>query len=50
MRRPPSIVPRGDDHDMYLVVDDLGRLDRVWREADCLLQIEPICPIGDLIV
>jgi hypothetical protein len=28
----PSIVPRGDDHDVYLVVDDLGR---VWREADC---------------
>jgi len=20
----PSIVPRGDDHDVYLVVDDLG--------------------------
>jgi hypothetical protein len=31
----PSIVPRGDDHDVYLVVDDLGRLGRVWREADC---------------
>jgi hypothetical protein len=30
----PSIVPRGDDHDVYLVVDDLGRLGRVWREAD----------------
>jgi hypothetical protein len=26
----PSIVPRGDDHDVYMVVDDLGR---VWREA-----------------
>jgi hypothetical protein len=24
----PSIVPRGDDHDVYLVVDDLGRIDR----------------------
>jgi hypothetical protein len=34
MRRPPSIVPGGDDQDMYLVVDDLGRLGRVWREAD----------------
>jgi hypothetical protein len=34
MRRPPSIVPRGDGQDMYLVVDDLGRLGRVWREAD----------------
>ena len=30
----PSIVPRGDDHDVYLVVDDLGRLGRVWRKAD----------------
>jgi hypothetical protein len=27
-------VPRGDDQDVYLVVDDLGRLGRVWREAD----------------
>jgi hypothetical protein len=33
MRRSwtPSIVPRGDDQDIYLVMDDLGR---VWREAD----------------
>jgi hypothetical protein len=30
----PSIVPRGDDHDVYLVVDDLGRSGRVWMEAD----------------
>ena len=30
----PSIVPQGDDQDVYLVVDDLGRLGRVWREAD----------------
>ena len=30
----PSIVPRDDDHDVYLVVEDLGRLGRVWREAD----------------
>jgi hypothetical protein len=30
----PSIVPRGDDQDIYVVVDDLGRLGRVWREAD----------------
>jgi hypothetical protein len=30
----PSIVPRDEDHDVYLVVDDLGRLGRVWREAD----------------
>jgi hypothetical protein len=30
----PSIVPKGDDQNVYLVVDDLGRLGRVWREAD----------------
>jgi hypothetical protein len=30
----PSIVPRGDDQDIHLVVDELGRLGRVWREAD----------------
>src|SRR2546430_1037144 len=30
----PSIVPDGDDHNVYLVLDDLGRLGRVWREAD----------------
>jgi hypothetical protein len=30
----PSIVPRSDDQDIYLVVDDLGRLGRVWREAE----------------
>jgi hypothetical protein len=30
----PSIVPRGDDQDVYLVIDDLGWLGRVWREAD----------------
>jgi hypothetical protein len=32
--RTPSIVRRGDDQDVYLVVDDLDRLGRVWREAD----------------
>jgi hypothetical protein len=30
----PSIVPRGDDHNVYLVVDDLGRQGWVWREAE----------------
>jgi hypothetical protein len=29
----PSIVPREDDQNVYLVVDDLGKLGRVWREA-----------------
>jgi hypothetical protein len=30
----PSIVPGGADQNIYLVMDDLGRLGRVWREAD----------------
>lgn len=30
----PSIVPSGDDQTVYLVMDDLGRLGRVWRETD----------------
>jgi uncharacterized membrane protein len=30
----PSIVPRDDDHTVYLVMDDLGKLGRAWREAD----------------
>ena len=30
----PSIVPRGDDQDIYLVMDDFGRHGRVWRETD----------------
>jgi hypothetical protein len=30
----PSIVPNGDDQNVYLVVDDLGRNGRVYREAD----------------
>jgi hypothetical protein len=30
----PSIVPKSDDQTVYLVVDDLGRNGRVWREAD----------------
>jgi hypothetical protein len=30
----PSIVPGGDDHDVYLVLDDFGRNGQAWREAD----------------
>jgi hypothetical protein len=30
----PSIVPNGDDDNVYLVMDDLGQRGRVWREAD----------------
>src|SRR3954470_18971775 len=36
MRRnlTPSIVPESDDQNVYLVMDDLGRLGRIWPEAD----------------
>jgi hypothetical protein len=30
----PSIVPKDDDQNVYLVVDDLGPNGRVYREAD----------------
>jgi hypothetical protein len=30
----PSIVPRGDDQNVYLVADDLGRSGRIGPEAD----------------
>ena len=30
----PSIVPKSDDQNVCLVLDDLGRLGQVWREAD----------------
>jgi hypothetical protein len=32
--RTPSIVPNSGDHNVYLVLDDLGRNGRVWPEAD----------------
>src|ERR1700722_16173071 len=36
MRRSwtPSIVPKGDDQNVYLVIDDLGRNGRVYPETD----------------
>ncbi|WGD54837.1 hypothetical protein QA641_13500 [Bradyrhizobium sp. CB1650] len=34
MSRSPSIVPQGADHDVYLVLNDFGRLGRAWCEAD----------------
>ena len=35
MRMSPSIVPRDDDQDIYLVMDDFGgRLGLAWRETD----------------
>jgi hypothetical protein len=30
----PSIVPKGDDQTVYLVVDDFGKSGRVYRETD----------------
>jgi hypothetical protein len=30
----PSIVPREDDRDVYLVMDNFGQLGRCWRETD----------------
>jgi hypothetical protein len=30
----PSIVPKGDDQNVSIVVDDLGRNGRVYRETD----------------
>jgi hypothetical protein len=33
MRPSPSIVP-GIDRDIYLVLDDYGRVGRAWAETD----------------
>jgi hypothetical protein len=30
----PSIVPGGHDQNVYMVMEDLGRLGRIWPEAD----------------
>ena len=30
----PSIVPNGDDQNVYIVVDDFGRHGRAYRETD----------------
>ena len=34
MRTSPSIAPSGVEKDIYLVLDDFGRLGRAWRETD----------------
>ena len=34
MRSSPSIIPDDADGDIYLVLDDFGRLGRAWRETD----------------
>ena len=33
MRRSSSMVPSEGGHDTYLVLEDLGRFGRVWRET-----------------
>jgi hypothetical protein len=33
MRHSPSVVPSEAGHDTYLVLEDLGRFGRVWRET-----------------
>jgi hypothetical protein len=30
----PSVVPEDANRDVYLVLDDFGRLGRAWRETD----------------
>ena len=30
----PSIVPNGDDQNVYIVLDDFGRNGRAYRETD----------------
>src|SRR5580704_15828927 len=30
----PSIVPRGDDQNVYMVVENLGQNGRIWPEMD----------------
>ena len=34
MRTSPSIAPIGVEKDIYLVLEDFGRLGRAWRETD----------------
>jgi hypothetical protein len=34
MRRSPSIIPGAVDRDVFLVLDDFGRLGLSWRETD----------------
>ena len=34
MPRAPSIVPDDTNRDVYLVLDDFGRLGRAWRETN----------------
>jgi hypothetical protein len=44
----PSIVPRDDDQNVYLVVDDLGRLGGVWREAEAEVEATDLEPSSSI--
>jgi hypothetical protein len=46
-KRSPSMVP-SDDQNVYLVVDDLGKLGRCWRETD-IEATDLECVITDLL-
>ena len=44
----PSLGPESGDQNFYLVMDDLGRLGRIWSEADAeTTDLETV--IGDLL-
>jgi hypothetical protein len=43
----PSIVPGGNDQNVYLVADNLGHVGRVWREMDYEANLEAV--IQDLL-
>jgi hypothetical protein len=34
MRTSPSLVPEATEREIYLVLDDFGRLGRAWCETD----------------
>jgi hypothetical protein len=44
----PPIVPRGDDENVYLVVDNLGSYGEVWREIETV-RTDLECVITDLL-
>jgi hypothetical protein len=48
MPRSPSIVP-SNGQDVYLVVEDLGKLGTVWREADAAAGTDYETVIRDML-
>jgi hypothetical protein len=47
VRTSPSIAPNGREKDVYLVLDDFGRLGWAWRETDVGVDREAV--IRDLL-